>query len=140
MVQESQTPVSFSASVSPNTSGRLSYDNQRDATIEHVQVRIYAGAELDLELKLLVVTRSGNRRQIVELVGKDVIDGDDDFYTFHPAEPVQSDEQIVIEHENVNANNTYDYRVNMDLDYEGGVHRALEDALGREIGVSGGML
>jgi len=110
-----------SESVSPNTTGENSISLTADATVERVQVRIYTGAELDLELEPVVRTNSGNERPIVKLNGKSVLDGDDDFYEFVPSKPVQDNDEIVIKHENKSGTTTLDYRVNVDVDYRNGL-------------------
>jgi len=103
-----------------------------DATIERLSIRIYTGAELDLELRPLVRTTGGGSRDepLLEYAGKEYLDGDDDRYTWDLAQPIEDGEKIVIEATNNDGSNAYDYRANVDVDYHGGTGRSLLATIG----------
>lgn len=111
---------SISERVSANSSSEQVVNVTSDGTIERLQVRIYTGAELDLELEPVVRTSTGQERPIVKLKGKSTIDGDDDFYEFVPVKPIQDNDSIVIKANNTGTN-ALDYRVNIDVDYRNGL-------------------
>lgn len=118
--QEQQEAVTFAQSVAAGASGRTEKRFTRPGRVRHVQARIYPGAELDLELNILVVTTEGTRRKVVETEGKDHIDGDNDSWEWWPDEPIQDDEDLVVEHNNTHASNSYDYRVNCTVNFVNG--------------------
>lgn len=123
---------SLSEQVPANSESTTSIEVPSDGTIERVQIRIYTGAELDLQLEPVIRTESGQERPIVKLRGKSVIDGDDDFYEFVPVKPIQDNDQIIIKATN-NGANALDYRVNIDVDYRAG----LSSFIGRLLGGGG---
>lgn len=142
MVQEKKTSLTFATEVAAGGSGRISKEFTRDATVEHVQSRIYPGPGTDLKLKILTVTIEGNRRQIVETHGKDDIDGDDDFYEWFPSEPIQKEDELVVEFDNQDTTNPHNFRVNFTVDYVGGVRSISQLLLGGQArgGETGGFL
>jgi hypothetical protein len=117
---------SIAESVAAGATSEQTIELPADATIERVQVRIYVGAELDLELQPIIRDDTGTERPIVKFGGKNYIDGDDDFYQFSPSKPVKDNEEIVIRATNNDATVALDYRVNLDVDYAGGVERLFE--------------
>jgi len=119
---ETRRSVRFADSIGPNSTQTLTRRIQRDATVEELRVRIYPGAELDVHIEPFV-KRSGGRFPLVDLVGKDHIDGDDDVMTFHVAEPVQDEDEIGVEVANVDGSNSYDFSVDAHLERQGGVRR-----------------
>lgn len=96
-----------------------------DATIERLAVRIYTGAELDLQLEPVRRTTDGNTpdQPLLEYSGKRYIDGDDDRYQWIISEPVEEGDEIVLKATNKDGSNAYDYRANFDVDYHGGSSR-----------------
>lgn len=120
---ERRDGLSFGKNVPAIASGEQKHQVDRAGSIERVELRIYTGAELDLDLELYVDPTEGNRRAIVELEGKTTIDGDDDKYVWHPSHPFEEDDEIVVKFENQDTNNDYDYRVNMDIDYRNKIDR-----------------
>jgi hypothetical protein len=111
---------SISEQVPANSSSEQVVEVPSDATIERLQVRIYTGAELDLNITPVVRTSTGQERPIVKLRGKSVIDGDDDFYEFAPTKPIQDNDKLVVKATNTGTN-ALDYRVNIDVDYRNGL-------------------
>lgn len=101
------------------------------ATIERMEVRIYQGPELDLEIEPVRRPNAANvsDQPLLEYSGKEYVDGDDDLYTWQVAEPVEEGDEIVIIATNRDGSNAYDYRVNFDVDYHGGSSRGILSAL-----------
>jgi len=120
---------SFSERVSGGSSETVVKDPSRDGRIRKVTARIYEGAQLDLELQIQKVTESGNTVQIIDPIGKSVIDGDDDAYEWIVNIPFSDMDSVQVVAENTDPNNAYDYRVNMDVSYEGGADMDLLNAL-----------
>lgn len=116
------------------TEQRMEFEVLADATVEQFSVRIYQGAQLDLQLEVFIerkINESRTRRDdIVEMVGKEYIDGDDDVYEWDVSQPIEEEDKLVILATNNDGSNAYDYRANFDVDYEGGVSRGLSRLLG----------
>lgn len=127
---ESKEGISFGDTV-PAASETVTEFTAVDAgTIESVQVRIYPGAELDLRITPELERHSGGTPQpLITTEGKGYIDGDDDVWTWDISKPINRKDIIRIRAENVNANYDYDYRCNVDVDYKGGLRRAINGVL-----------
>lgn len=125
--------LSMAQSVGAGASGNVTYDVRKPAVVERVGVRFYPGPELELDLEVKAVGPDGSVTDLVELEGKDVIDGDDDLYVWHPSIELERNSTIRVEHTNNDAQNAYDYRVNLDLDYRGELVARLAGALGEVI-------
>ena len=124
MPSETKNGLTFSESVGPEETEELSYTVPADATVESIKVRIYPGPELDLTLTIhRIDNASGERISMLRTVGKDVIDGDNDVWEWDVSIPVPARDDIVVEASNADDTETYDFRVNMDLDELGGVRR-----------------
>lgn len=104
------------------------------ATIEHLSVRIYQGAQLDLELRPVVRHKDNTEQPLLEYAGKTYVDGDDDRWDWPLSKSIEEEEEIVIYATNRDGSNAYDYRVNVAIDYHGGSSRNLVSLL------SGGVL
>lgn len=118
----------FAASVPAGGSVENTHKMQRDATIEEVQTRFYIGQELDLQLNLYIRDPDDTQssRKIIPTPGSiDHIAGDDDDYRWDVSEPINKGDKIVVEATNQDANNAYNYVVNMDVDYLYGSSRVL---------------
>lgn len=124
----SRKPLHFARNVGAGASGEAEHTLNRDATIERVLTRFYPGAELDLHLNLWLEKKESNKRiPLVELTGdKDHIAGDDDDFEWQPAIRAEKDDKIIVEYDNTDATNAYDYVVNLDIDRMNGMKRALE--------------
>jgi len=134
MLKKTKQGLTFARTVPAAESDRLVYEVQNDATIEGVTARIYKGAENTLRLNVKYISTSGSPVSLVENVdadgdGKDYIDGDDDEWNWEPSVPVEEGDKIVVEHRNMDGSNAHNYRVNMNLDYMGGVERATKSLL-----------
>lgn len=105
------------------TDQEVSVKIPQSATVERLSVRIYTGAELDLELYPYIQREDGTRQPLLELVGKEYIDGDDDLYEWTLSRPIESGDEITISATNNDGSNAYDYRANLDLEYAGGLSR-----------------
>lgn len=130
---EPRDGVTLSDQVPASTTGQeVTYEVDSDATIERIQIRIYEGAELDLQLEPIRRTTEGATpdQPLLEYAGKSYIDGDDDVYEFVVSEAIHNGEKIVIKATNNDGSNAYDYRVNVDVDYHGGSGRGPLSFLG----------
>lgn len=112
------------------TDQEVSISVDAGATIERVAARIYDGPQLDLELRPMIKTNDNQYRPLLEYGGKQYIDGDDDVYEWAVAQSIEAGEEIVVKATNQDGSNAYDYRMNFDLEYEGGVGRAISSILG----------
>lgn len=123
---EPRESLRFAESVSPDSTVQQTYKVPRDATIESVDVRIYRGAELALQVRPFLKTGvSGARREhdLVLFQGKEFIDGDGDHWTFSVSESVTQNDIIGVEVENKSSTYSYDYAVDVELDAAGGTSR-----------------
>jgi hypothetical protein len=120
----------FSATANPGEKDELTHEVTADATVEQLDVRFYRGPQLDLEIRPRIETEDGRRVDLVDLIGRNVIVGDDDHFRFYPSEQVREGDLLVVEFENTDSTWTYDVTVDMTLDRLGGVKRTLTRALG----------
>lgn len=104
------------------TDQEVSITLDSDATVERLSIRIYPGAELDLQLVPVVRTSGGGSRDrpLLEFAGKEYVDGDDDMYVWELSKPVEEGDEIVMKATNNDGSNAYDYRANFDVDYRAG--------------------
>lgn len=121
---ERLSPYRFSDNVGADTTETYTRRIESDATIEHVMIRIYSGAELDLQIKPFVL-KGRDRQPLINYEGKDYVDGDDDVWPFTMSEPIEEGEEIGVEVTNKDASNAYDFAAHIHVDYAGGVRRAL---------------
>jgi len=128
-MSDTKNGLSIAREVSPDTSGYEGVEMERDGTVESVSVRIYQGAENTLRLRVLRV-RDGSQIQIVQLHGKEWIDGDDDVYRWEVSEPVEQGDEIVVQFNNSDVDNSHNFRLNVDVDYAKGTSRSILGALG----------
>lgn len=127
---DSRNNLRFAESVPPDDSVQLTYDVDREATIDEVDVRIYRGPELDLEVRPFVVD-GDHEVPLVTFIGKDYIDGDGDFFEFALSEPVTPGETLGVEVVNRDTEYAYDFSVDISLDHAGGTSRSATGLLGR---------
>lgn len=113
----------FSTTAGASAADELTMEVEHDATIERVDVRFYRGPQLDLELRPFVEPREGDRIDIVDLIGRSSIVGDNDVFRFSVSEQVRRGDTIGVEYENTDGANGYDFVVDMMLDRAGGVDR-----------------
>lgn len=114
------------------TDQETSLEVDQAATVERLSIRIYPGAQLDLELRPVVRQERGNTsdQNLIEYAGKEYIDGDDEQYHWDLSVPIEQGDKIVIQATNRDGSNAYDYRANLDIDYQGGSSRGLLNAIG----------
>lgn len=129
---EERTPVTISETVAAGaTNSDQEYTVRGDGTIERFVVRIYEGAELDLELKPQVLMPGASQPvPLIDLEGKGHIDGDDDVYEWDLSRPVPEDSVIRIRATNQDGTNPYDYRANLEIEYVGGLRGRMTQLLG----------
>jgi len=123
----SREALHFRRTVSPSTSGRDKFSVRKPFSIEKMMARFYVGQELDMEVDPFILNPdTGQRYELVRYPAQATkIAGDDDDYEFSISQPVEEEWEIVIDYENLNSTNSYDYVVNMDVDYAGGVSRMI---------------
>ncbi|ELZ87491.1 hypothetical protein C453_04034 [Haloferax elongans ATCC BAA-1513] len=129
-----KSSLRFAGNVGPDDVETETYTAQQDATVEEVAVRIYQGPRLDLRVvPFLERGEPGYRERVplVELRGKDYVDGDNDYWIFPTSEAVREGEVLGVEVRNVDGSNTYDYAVDMVIDRAGGMARPVESFLSR---------
>lgn len=102
--------------------GTVELPVQADGTIESIKLRIYTGAENTLKLRPQKKTDRGFE-DILDLAGKNWIDGDDDVWSWSLSVPIQSDEKVVIRYDNQDGANAHNFRATVDVDYLGGLER-----------------
>lgn len=119
----------FSTRVDAQSTDELTHEVKKDATVESITVRFYPGAELDLQVRPFVEPDEGNRISPVSLIGREVIVGDDDVFEFHVTEPVEEEDIIGVEFDNV-GDYDLDGIVDMTLDREGGIERIVGNVRG----------
>lgn len=122
--------VRFSDRVDPGGDARLTYELDRDATVEQIDVRIYRGPRHDLQIKPFIEADE-NQYPPLELEGKDYIDGEDDALVFPVTESVEEEDVIGVEVSNLETNHGYDFSVDYLLDYEAGTLRSIAERLRR---------
>lgn len=127
---QTQNNLRFAETVPADDSVELTYTSEEAATVERVDVRIYRGAELDLEVVPFVVVDE-QRFPLVTFRGKEFIDGDGDFFEFTLSEPITAGDKVGVEVTNRDTEFAYDFSVDVSLDYEGGVERSLTSFIGR---------
>jgi len=112
-------PVSLSATVTKSTSETEEYEFSGDGVIQgKLQIRIYAGPELDLTLYPRIERVGEVVESVIEYVGdKAYIDGDDDKYEWDIFLPVRKGDKFQCLATNANASYDYDYRVNFSVNY-----------------------
>lgn len=120
----------FSNSVASNDTETETATVKEDATVEQVTVRFYPGARLDLHVQPFIrKQRTPSRTErvdLVELHGKDYIDGNDDLWVFSVSKTVEEDDEIGVEVENVDTDgNDYNFVTDIELDRAGGANRFL---------------
>ncbi|WP_410765789.1 hypothetical protein [Haloferax sp. DFSO60] len=127
-----KSSLRFGGSVGPDDVETETYTLQNDATVEEVAVRIYQGPRLDLRVVPFIERGEPGYRDrvpLVELRGKDFIDGDNDYWIFPTSEAVHEGEVLGVEVRNVDESNTYDYAVDMAIDRAGGAARPFDSFL-----------
>jgi hypothetical protein len=131
-MRKNKNGLTFARQVPATEAERLTYEVSRDATIEGVQARIYAGAENTLRLNFKIQPANGSELFLVEPAdtddgsGKDYIDGDDDDWNWNVSHPVEKGDKIVVEYDNTDGSNAHNFRANMNIDYMGGTSRLLQ--------------
>jgi len=113
----------------PGASDELRHSLEVDATIEEVTVRIYRGAELDLQVTPSVAFDANEGRDsLVPLItfvdgGKQFVDGEGDRWEFPVSVPVTEGDEIVVDVDNTDPDNGYDYAVDAVIERAAGASR-----------------
>lgn len=138
----SKRPIRFRSTVDPGESNVLTTTVEEDATIEHLNIRFWRGPELALQVIPRRIPDNGNGRpqDLVDVIGEDYIDGDNDHWDYPLAEPVEEGDVLEVEVVNTaepdpGADLTFDSVVEMDLDRKGGLSRPFEGVLSTIKGV-----
>ena len=116
----------FASQVAGGGSEEHTHKMQEDATVEQVTVRFYPGPRRDLHITPFVEresTRRKDRQDLVELHGKDYIDGDNDLWVFDVSHEVEKGDTIGVHADNVEPDHDYDFICDVAVDYAGGTSR-----------------
>jgi hypothetical protein len=130
-VDRTREGVSFAKEVAAGSEETLSYEVPNDGTIESIKVRIYPGPQNDLHVTPYVNREGGADSNLVELKGKDHFDGDDDTWSFGLSKDIETGDLIKVQAVNNDANNPYNFRANVEVDYRGGSTSTLAWLFGR---------
>jgi len=122
--------VLFALQVPASGKGSLRYAVTAPGTLELLTVRFYIGCNLQLRLRPVLERRGegvGSGSNLVKFVngGLEYVDGDDDKHSFKMAYAVREGDFIVVNYQNMDAVNAYNFRVTADIDYLGGEARTL---------------
>lgn len=133
---DNKKPIRFSKAVPPGESVTLTRTVDEPATIEHLAVRFYTGPELAVHVtpRRIPENGDGQPQDLVELEGKDHIDGDGDHWQFEMSESVEKEDVLEVEIINTASPDpeldlTYDVTVDVSLDREGGVLRPVRSLI-----------
>lgn len=110
----------FSDSVAGGATETLAKDFNFSATVERVRVRIYTGAELDLEIRPYVKRDETEQVDLIDTKGRNTIVGDDDVFVFDTSVPIESDDALVVEATNLDPDFSLDYACDITWDTIGG--------------------
>jgi hypothetical protein len=113
----------LSLQVAAGGSGRLTRRLTQEGTLDRVNVRIYSGAALYLQLKPKLDQLHQREVDVVDYTGKQYIDGDDDAYVFDVSIPVHVDNQLIVEYVNNSLVDALDFAVDFIVDHLGGTER-----------------
>ncbi|WP_380681088.1 hypothetical protein [Salinigranum sp. GCM10025319] len=116
----------FSTTATGGADDEVTHEVEEDATVEEIRIRFYPGPLLDLELRPFVETDEGRRRDLVDVIGRETIVGDDDRFEFHISEDVRESDVVGVEYVNNDAQNEYDFVVDMDFERAGGSSRIID--------------
>lgn len=137
MPSQTQDTIRIAGSVGPGNEEEFTHEVGSDATIEEVDVRIYAGAELDLRVQPFLEYGPEGERDRLPLItyagDKTFVDGEGDDWEFPISEPIEEDEVFGLVVENVNADYTYDFAADFVLERAGGTARlfgVVDDVMG----------
>jgi hypothetical protein len=125
MPPDTRDTIRFADRVTGGSSDVETHQVDRPSTIEGVNVRIYRGAQLDLEITPFIEVGDDpsnlNRIPVLTFAGgKSYVDGDNDAWEFPVSIPIDDDERIGVEVQNTDPNNAYDYSVDFELDRTAG--------------------
>jgi len=129
LFEDTKDSLRLAGRVGPGGDDELRHSVQVSATIEEVTVRIYRGAELDVQVTPAVAYDADeDRASNIPLItfvdgGKQFVDGDGDRWDFPVSVPVTEGDEIVVEVENQDPDNGYDYAVDVVLEKAAGSTR-----------------
>jgi hypothetical protein len=133
---DNKKAIRFATDVGPGESVTLDRVVEEPATIESLDIRFYQGPELAVQVqpRRIPDNGGGQPQPLVDLVGKDWIDGDGDHWEFDISESVEQDDVLEVEIDNTaqpdpDVNLTFDVAVNMTLDREGGALRPIRSVV-----------
>lgn len=139
---DDKKPIRFATEVSASDEVRLTKEIEEDATIESLSIRFYQGPELAVQVVPKKIPDNGDGRPqvLVDLEGKEYIDGDGDLWEFNLSEKVEEGDVLEVDIENTAPDDTseelaYDITVDMALDRHGGVLRPIRAVTERLTGV-----
>jgi len=121
-----QEPLLFKQSVPKGTKLELRERIKADGTIENIKVRFFAGQEMDLKVKPMLIKKGDMYVDLINYVGADKeLSGDDDIFSFDTSLSVENDDEILIIAQNVNVDFDYTLFCIVQVDYYGGKKRVV---------------
>jgi hypothetical protein len=118
--RDSADTIRFAGDVAAGKTVTKRHQVDRLSRIDQVNVRIYRGSELALQI--VPFFEAGDdperleRTPVLQFAGdKQYVDGDDDAWEFPVEIEIDDDEQIGVEVENTAGSNAYDYSVDFEL-------------------------
>ncbi len=115
--------ISFADSVSPGSTVRLSKEVESPGTVTNLLVRIYRGAELDLQVDPFHKPVAGSDESLITFRGKQFVDGDGDKFEFSLSEPIREGSEIGVNVRNLDPDFAYDFSTIMTVEHFGGTQR-----------------
>ena len=135
MVFSRKADKRFSTVVEPGESPELTITLDYAATVEEVSVRFYRGPEHALEVRPFKETPNGDRLPLIDMIGRDWLIGDDDYFVFDVSEDIEAGDKIGVqwrnrsdeEQYNDGDHNGFAYEAPVDIvvDQEGGASRVV---------------
>lgn len=117
-------PIAFRKDVQPSTKETIVERIKDNGVLEEMRIRFYPGLQRDLKIMPYVLHKGSKREDLVTYPeGTETwISGDDDMLVFKINLPVEYDDELVIEAENVDAVNVYTMSVDVTIAYKGWNH------------------
>lgn len=107
--------ISFRKSVDPGESGKMTERVKAKGTVEGFKVRFYAGQEEDLRVRVYLRKVGNIIEELITYQGNNFLSGDDDYFIYDVITPVKNDDEIVVEYENVTAEEVGAYTLSVDV-------------------------
>jgi len=121
-----QEPLLFKQNVPAGTILNLQERIKADGTIENIKVRFFAGQEMDLKVRPILIKKGDMYVDLIKYVGEDKeLSGDDDIYSFDTSISVENDDEVLVIAENKSVDFDYTLFCIVQIDYYGGKKRVV---------------